>query len=75
MATGLLQQNFKTYSETVPIVFTFFFFFFLLVAMTIIMEDRISSVKKKRITQRSFSKGKHPTYVPVSELFSTHLEF
>lgn len=72
MATGLLQQNFKTYSETVPIVFTFFF---LLVAMTIIMEDRISSVKKKRITQRSFSKGKHPTYVPVSELFSTHLEF
>lgn len=26
MATGLLQQNFKTYSETVPIVFTFFFF-------------------------------------------------
>lgn len=27
MATGLLQQNFKTYSETVPIVFTFFFFF------------------------------------------------
>lgn len=73
MATGLLQQNFKTYSETVPIVFTFFFFFF--AGMTIIMEDRISSVKKKRITQRSFSKGKHPTYVPVSELFSTHLEF
>lgn len=73
MATGLLQQNFKTYSETVPIVFTFFFF--LLVAMTIIMEDRISSVKKKRITQRSFSKGKHLTYVPVFELFSTYLEF
>lgn len=37
------------------------------------MEDRISSAKKKRINgKRSFSKGKHLTYVPVSELLSTY---
>lgn len=54
--------------------FVGFFGFFLPVALAIIMENRISNAKNKRLTgKRSFSKGKHLTNVPISELLSTYL--
>lgn len=70
MATGLLQQKFfKRLWNCANSIY----FGFLLVALVIIMEDRISSAKKKRITgKRSFSGGNHLAYVPISEL-STYL--
>lgn len=71
MATGLLEQKlFKHLWNCANSIY----FVFLLVALAIIMEDRISSAKKKRITvKKSFFEGNHLAYVPISELLSTYL--
>lgn len=71
MAIELLQQKvFKHLWNCASSIY----FGFLLVALAIIMEDRISSAKKKRIIgKRSFSEGNHLVYVPIFELLFIYL--
>lgn len=70
MATGLLQQKlFKHLWNCANSIY----FGFLLVALAVVMEDRISSAKKRITGKRSFSEGNRLAYVPISELSSTYL--
>lgn len=70
MATGLLQQKFFEHLWNCA---NSIYFGFLLVALAIIMEDKISSAKKKITGKISFPEGNHLASVPISELLSTYL--